>query len=951
MTLRLLNPRLSLALTVAVTLSGRVFAGPPVVFWASDPVRPGEAVTVIGDGFGETPQIEVARLADEPAKLPQAIAWSGPGRKVEPIQASGESVKFVVPQDFQPGVFGFRIATGEGSTEGLLNRPRAWWIQGDAGTTASPGGSIRVFGLNLAGAKTVIRLEGPKTSVLAAEANAYDAGCRLPEDLPAGRYQVCIQNGWGGNAAWSDPLAIAVAAPAAWPAAVLNVKEFGAEGDGRKDDTAAILAALAKAEQNGGGVVFFPRGRYAVSDALTIPRHTVLRGASCESVCLAWPDLAAPPTALVQGTNSFAIEELTLYANNYRHVIVGDLGDQPEAGNVRLHHVRVRANIYRGHPTPEQVDERFRASLRLSTGGGDTVRLGGANVQITDCDLYGSGRVMFLSRVRGGRVSGNKLYNGRWGWYCISGSDGLVFENNELIGADLMSTGGGLNCLDGSAYSQNVFFAHNQLRRMHGWDREAMTSDAGGEAYFGKILSADGTKLTLAGEPNWRNKDWTGAGVFVLAGKGAGQYRRIASCEGTTVQVDRPWAVSPDAGSDICMTMFHCHYILLDNEFTDTGAMQFYGTSIECLVAENRGARMQGFRGLGLWYHGYQPSWFCQFLDNQILEGNYYHWSSATEAILEVLGAKHGPYEGPLNRGAVLRRNTLHNNAQIRVTGTCADAIVEGNRVENAQQAIFVSRDTTRVLVRGNSFHDVAREIVDEEAIRKAAEERLKRFLGRREPVAVWSFEEMVGTKFADSSGSSFVASPQGGAKAVDEGIRGRAVRFDGTGYLRVDEPAVFNAPDLTISLWVKPDTVGGRRGLIAKRFSGTAAPWVLSQNGANLGFEATEENGPWTFNFQASEALKDQQWMHVAAVVRRGVGVTLYVNGQPVAKKDNAANRATNDEPVILGREAWGGDPPNSNQPGFFMGLIDEVKIWTRALSPEEIQAEATAPQDKPGP
>ena len=48
-------------------------------------------------------------------------------------------------------------------------------------------------------------------------------------------------------------------------------------------------------------------------------------------------------------------------------------------------------NAYQAIPTVEQVDARFRDAQQLSTGGGDTVRLGGPNVEITDCDLYGSG--------------------------------------------------------------------------------------------------------------------------------------------------------------------------------------------------------------------------------------------------------------------------------------------------------------------------------------------------------------------------------------------------------------------------------------------------------------------------------------------------------------------------------------------------------------------------------
>ena len=34
----------------------------PAVFWASDPVQPGQTVVVIGEGFGEKPKVEISRL-------------------------------------------------------------------------------------------------------------------------------------------------------------------------------------------------------------------------------------------------------------------------------------------------------------------------------------------------------------------------------------------------------------------------------------------------------------------------------------------------------------------------------------------------------------------------------------------------------------------------------------------------------------------------------------------------------------------------------------------------------------------------------------------------------------------------------------------------------------------------------------------------------------------------
>jgi DNA-binding cell septation regulator SpoVG len=428
-----------------------------------------------------------------------------------------------------------------------------------------------------------------------------------------------------------------------------------------------------------------------------------------------------------------------------------------------------------------------------------------------------------------------------------------------------MSTGGGIANFS-TSYSRNIYFARNRMSLAHGWDREIMTTDAGDGAYFGKVKSVDGTRMILANPPEKfikEGRDWRGSAVFILDGRGAGQYRELVKYQGDRIEVDRPWQVAPGQDSLLSITMFHGHYLLVGNEFSDCGAMQFYGTSIDCIVAHNRGTRMQGFRGMGLWYYAYQPSWYCQFLDNEILEGNYYHWNEAADSVLEVFGARQEPYQGPLNIGAVVRGNELHGQSYIRVSGSCRDVLVEGNQVAHAERGIFVARDTTRVSVKDNTFEDVAQPVLDEVAEQKAAEAKLARYLGRKEPVAIWNFGERLGEKFADASGNGFGAAPIGQVAVVD-GVRGKAIHLDGASYLRVAEPAVFNAPELTVSLWVKPERLKGRWGLIAKRFNGTAAPWVISQNGSAIGFEAATSDGKWPWNFQTGPVFAEKRWTHL---------------------------------------------------------------------------------------
>lgn len=79
------------------------------------------------------------------------------------------------------------------------------------------------------------------------------------------------------RAAWFTVLTLTLRALAAEPG-VLNVRDFGAAGDGRTDDTAAFQKALDAAAAAGGGTVFAPRGNYLFAGRLNVPNAVTLRG-------------------------------------------------------------------------------------------------------------------------------------------------------------------------------------------------------------------------------------------------------------------------------------------------------------------------------------------------------------------------------------------------------------------------------------------------------------------------------------------------------------------------------------------------------------------------------------------------------------------------------------------------------------------------------------------------
>ncbi len=496
------------------------------------------------------------------------------------------------------------------------------------------------------------------------------------------------------------------------------------------------------------------------------------------------------------------------------------------------------------------------------------------------------------------------------------------------------------------------------LSLMHGWNREAMTSDAGGGAYFGGVESAEGVTLTLAADPETGGRDWAGGGVFILDGRGRGQYRRIVSIEGRQVRVESPWQVAPDATSVLTITMLQRHYLFVGNDFSDAGvALQLYGMAIEDIADGNVSTRTAGFHNFGMRYHGIQPSWYIQWLSNEIAEGNSYrsghdNYMLAGEAHLGIFALPPSTdFPHPLTLGCVARGNRLRNNAHLAVGGTdpinpaCVqpnvqDVVVEGNEIADSDVGISLRVASAGVLLRNNRFTHVKQGVWDEAEARRVAEERRRALLAEPGPLAIWRPGEAVGDVVRDASGHGLDARVIGTLTPA-EGRAGQAGKLEGESYLRSDEPDLLNLASVTLAVWIRPDTVEGRHGLIAKRFQGTAAPYVLSVWDGGLEFEATATDGKWSFNFRTPPVLKAGEWQHVAAVVAPGKGVLIYVNGQEVGRKDNDAERAMNGEPLIIGREAWAG-VNMVHEPCYFQGLIDEVKVWGRALTPEEVQAEA---------
>jgi parallel beta-helix repeat protein len=728
--------RVVLAIVNAATalFATPVFADPSV-FWFNDPVGPDDTVIVTGSELDKIIGVRVARIAKAMGDNGKSV--DEPSKTVNIVQANPQSLKFVVPKEFNSGIYRFELSHERGVLTERANLPTVYWIQANLGEAASPAGWVRIFGRNIVRREhaqlTLTSSHGSAVVNLTSEkGDLWSGSFNLPSDIAVDTYRLRLSNGDGGAHEWVDIGELDLRVPEQlFGMQQIDVRSFGAIGDGNADDTAAVNAALSAAFARGGATVFFPRGRYLLTTMLSVPEGIRIKGERTDLVNLIWPDFPEPPNSLVSGRSRFAIEDLTIYASNHGHVVSGGFADDaplPDASDIAIRRVRIRASAYRGEMPPEATYQRMATLRNRYHNTPDSIRLTGRHLTVTDCDVVGSGRSIFLYKANYAVIDGNILSNGRYGWYSVSGSRNVIFENNTVSAADLQGTGGGFNTLyRDAAISENILVRKNSFLGVLGTDREAMTTDGPGGFYFGAVAQVDDRCLMLRDGLSDQVADtkWIGAAVFVVDGQGAGQWARLADIKGTvmpgqqvSIVLDRTLKVRLNDSSRISIVRMQQNYLIVDNRFEDTGvAAQIYGTALNHVFAGNISARTGGFLSMGMYYHHFQPNWQVQLLNNRITEGNIYrsgpnHHVFSGEAVVSVEGQQpdQNPDNPPLTRAIVVRGNRLDNDAHIEVKGFSAaspgvrDVVIEHNTIGFSRVGIRIDKGVAHVVERSNEM-------------------------------------------------------------------------------------------------------------------------------------------------------------------------------------------------------------------------------------------------------
>lgn len=181
-------------------------------------------------------------------------------------------------------------------------------------------------------------------------------------------------------------------------------------------------------------------------------------------------------------------------------------------------------------------------------------------------------------------------------------------------------------------------------------------------------------------------------------------------------------------------------------------------------------------------------------------------------------------------------------------------------------------------------------------------------------------------------------------------GAVGGAYVFDGTdSYIRVnDNPSLGGdgtRSQITIEFWVTPSSNQNGVRILAKR-----DPTISDVNSSYMiGFETSGapntlfwgiNNGTgWQETSNGASVLTIGNWYDVVCTYSSGPGLTIYINGTEVANVPVTGNIAQSQGLYLSGAPLFiGFDGGNPTQSTWFNGTLDELHIYSRALSAAEI-------------
>ncbi len=751
-------------------------------------MEPGDIVTITGESLGDNVSaVEIVRVPDN---YTQTVSYLGElkynslrgtenskymlestldgywdtttCKTVDIMQKTTASIKFKIPEEFENGIYAVKLISKYYTGDVILyiNAPDAAFATGDEGEVSTRGGIVRVIGTGVAGLN---KAKEDMKIALVSDANkyfldvtrifeddVYSIEAIVPDNVQFGEYEVFVYNGYGDSTCWSNPHKITVGASPrdSWSNMVFDVTAYGAKGNVENfDDTAAIMSAINAAYENGGGIVYFPKGMYRISATISVPERVRLKGAGRGVAALLFVSADYNPneipTAWMSLADNTEISDLAFYGYRVREIFKfnGDIDGSGYTENIYIHDIRTQVyNDTDGQITGAGFNAElltwgeFRAMLvteqqKSSTGIKNTWLL---NIGVNQYEKYNTTNVQIYGIEHDSDDHANPLLSVY--------ADHCKIYNNILSGAGWMTSCGFAYIFEDCEVERgckgeikNTYFARNYFHDTVDNNREMLTTDGSPKIkrdvmqFLGdnpeKLATVtDEVKTYLAGkmahipeneraaavdleferiknrlfyyQKESKEDTYAEMEIFIAQGQGKGQTRYVDGNTKNVLIVNEEFEVAPNRNSTFNMFHKRCSVFVINNIFENGAACGCYGTIVDWVYYGNQFKEHYGqlFNAID------SILWYTSIVNEKVTEPLYVHQTGDYDVKASQTGARPGLIlfqQSIVNntvRGVLVRDNVYYDGSYINMTGNgmnaVSDVVFQDNYTEYGDAAL-----------------------------------------------------------------------------------------------------------------------------------------------------------------------------------------------------------------------------------------------------------------------
>jgi hypothetical protein len=173
------------------------------------------------------------------------------------------------------------------------------------------------------------------------------------------------------------------------------------------------------------------------------------------------------------------------------------------------------------------------------------------------------------------------------------------------------------------------------------------------------------------------------------------------------------------------------------------------------------------------------------------------------------------------------------------------------------------------------------------------------------------------------------------------KGAANTAYSFNGTSdyiynSVGTSSPLQMGTKDWTISGWIKSNASGTFQGIAGTfNISSAASYWYLRKDSTNQLLLRLQNTNTNSVSYTSTGTITDTNWHHVAVSIVRSGLATFYIDGAPAGTANVSAFNGVN---INFASEFNIGNIGSHLSSYFFNGSLDDIRVYSRALSAAEI-------------